>query len=171
MKQEELPQRKRLRWEKFDYSLPGHYFMTVVANERKCLFGMIEDQQMYLSPAGKMIDDAIITLPQIFPGITVWQHVVMPNHIHILMMNDGQHQMSNVMNSLKTYTTNKYIAGVKNDGWPRYHQSLWQRSFYDHVVRDASEFEMIADYIFHNPMHWNKDVLNPLFCPPDPTTP
>ncbi len=170
MKQEELPQRKNLRWKNYDYSLPGHYFMTIVINERKCLLGTIEEEIMHLSEAGKMINETIITLPQFFPGITVCHHVVMPNHIHLLILNNGQNQMINVMNSLKTYTTNKYIQGVKENGWPRFHQSLWQRSYYDHVVRDATEFEMIADYIYHNPIHWNKDTLNPSYYPPGQDT-
>ena len=66
--------------------------------------------------------------------------------------------LSTVMQWFKTMTTNEYIRGVKNDSWKPFNRRLWQRDYYEHIIRDQGEFDRIRQYIIYNPMNWDKDI-------------
>ena len=68
--------------------------------------------------------------------------------------------IGDVMDWFKTMTTNEYIRGVKNDGWKRYDEKLWQRNYYDHIIRDWQEDVRISAYIIDNPTKWDDDKFN-----------
>ena len=79
-------------------------------------------------------------------------------------MNTGEHTGSplpRVVQWYKTMTTNMYIRGVKNHAWQRFSQVLWQRNYYEHIIRDDEDFNRIQEYIKTNPTLWYKDSLNP----------
>ena len=67
-----------------------------------------------------------------------------------------------MMDAYKSITTVEYIHGVKNSGWERFDGKLWQRDYYEHIIRDDEEYERIANYIINNPANWPQDKLNPL---------
>lgn len=69
--------------------------------------------------------------------------------------------LSDVMGRFKTLTTKRYIDGVRQFGWPPFHGRLWQRNYYEHVIRNEASLERIRDYILNNPLHWEKDPENP----------
>jgi putative transposase len=77
-----LCHRHRIRLPGFDYSQPGAYFVTIVTHDRKCLFGGVEDGEMVLNEAGKMVEQVWLEIPRHFDGVIVDKFVIMPNHIH-----------------------------------------------------------------------------------------
>lgn len=69
--------------------------------------------------------------------------------------------IGDVVDWFKTMTTNEYIRGVKNRGWQRFGGKLWQRNYWEHIIRDDRSYDRIAEYIIQNPSRWNVDQLNP----------
>ena len=110
-----------------------------------------------LTPIGKIIEDCILSLPLHNHGIRLDKYVVMPNHIHLLLRfvpsEGGQSRppLQKVMQSLKSVTTRKcWQFGVSK---------LWQRSFYDHVIRNETDYLKIWQYIEQNPLRWSEDIF------------
>ena len=110
-----------------------------------------------LTPIGKIIEDCILSLPLHNHGIRLDKYVVMPNHIHLLLRfvpaEGGQSRppLQKVMQSLKSVTTRKC--------WEFGISKLWQRSFYDHVIRNETDYLKIWQYIEENPLRWSEDVF------------
>ncbi len=107
-----------------------------------------------------------------FPGITPQWHVIMPNHLHgVVVISDCKRMpasrdtpgasLSTIMQWFKTMTTNAYIRGVKTEGWSLFQGHLWQRNYYEHVIRDDVELERVCAYIDRNPAKWQEDEENP----------
>ena len=150
-----LPHRKNLRLPEFDYSQPGAYYVTIVTQDRKTLFGQVVDGEMVLNDIGKMVKEVIDQIPEHYPGINVELFVVMPNHIHILFhlsdvladprvchrdqAKSGQPQgvdptkeqlsLLEIVHRIKSLTTHRYMIGVRDMGWPRFEHRLWQRNY------------------------------------------
>jgi len=106
-------------------------------------------------------------LPRKFEGAALDEFVVMPNHLHgiiLILESQARHELVSLpgmMQWLKTMTTNAYIRGVKQSGWPAFPGKLWQRGYYDHIVRDKKDLDRIRRYIVGNPANWAKDDENP----------
>ena len=180
-----LPRRHLLRLQGFDYSQPNAYFVTIVLEGRKCLLGDIFDGEMHPSDAGRMIEKWWNELTNKFHSIELDDFTIMPNHFHGLLWLVGadlgvgpglgaSSDQSNfskkekvsvslpaVMQWFKTMTTNEYIRGVKLSGWTPFPGKLWQRNYYDHVVRDDIDLDNIRRYIKGNPILWEQDNENP----------
>ena len=162
--EKELPKRKRNRLENYDYSSCGAYFITVCTLERQNYFwenvGAIIDrpQDVELSTYGKMVDQAIQNIPSAYPALSLESYVIMPNHLHLLLR--IPHQGSNGSSQAPNPTNGavpKFISLLKrrcNRVWGR---NIWQRSFYDHVVRNEKEYLRIWAYIDTNPAKWQDD--------------
>ena len=180
-----LPRRHLLRLQGFDYSRPNAYFVTIVLEGRKCLLGDIFDGEMHPSDAGRMIEKWWNELTNKFHSIELDDFTIMPNHFHGLLWLVGadlgvgpglgaSSDQSNfskkekvsvslpaVLQWFKTMTTNEYIRGVKLSGWTPFQGKLWQRNYYDHVVRDDIDLDNIRRYIKGNPILWEQDNENP----------
>lgn len=156
-----MPQRKRLRLEGYDYSCGGYYFVTIVTNHRHCLFGDVREEKMCLNEAGKAIDDAVCHIDGYGDGVSVPFHIVMPNHIHMVILQTGDINLSEILRRFKSETTHAYAEGVKCKGWKRFELKLWQRGYYEHIIRNQNAYDYIAQYILTNPRRWNKDAINP----------
>ena len=157
----ELPKRKQNRLTEYDYSTPNAYFITVCTNNRKNLFwedvGAILDrpENIPLTDLGMTVKQVIHDIPKHYPAITVDHAVVMPNHIHLLLQintdTDGRPMaaptISTVMNQAKGAVSK--IAGF----------SVWQKGFYDHVIRNENDYREIWNYIEGNPSKWEDDKL------------
>ena len=169
--------RKSLRLKHYDYSQPGAYFVTIVTYARKCLFGEVRDGYMALSDAGLMVCQVCSEMGKRMEGFSMGPYQVMPNHFHAIFMlgmeddlqgdkfpdtllSDSELTLSAVMDRFKSLTTYRYIQAVKTAGWPKFDSHLWQRSFYDHVIRDDKDFESISEYISANPANWAEDQEN-----------
>jgi putative transposase len=165
--------RKSTRLSGYDYSQEGAYFVTVCVQGRLFLFGKIVDGNMQLNQAGQMMVSWWRELERKFPSVKIDEyHVVMPNHFHGIVyipeqsapMTKGGHTgppLQRIMQWFKTMTTNNYIHGVKEHNWQPFKEILWQRSFYEHVIRDEPSLNRIREYIANNPLRWDLDRENP----------
>ena len=170
-----------MRLKEFDYAISGAYFVTIITQGRSCLFGNIIDDQMQLNSAGKVIKRWWLELTRKFTTVETDQFVVMPKHCHgIIVLADsivgadlhvgppdgrtGAHAgapLPTVMQWFKTMTTNEYIRGAKRLGWPPFQGQMWQRSYFEHVIRDDESLTRIRQYIIDNPSRWAFDHENP----------
>uniref|UniRef100_B0TZ99 Transposase IS200-like domain-containing protein n=2 Tax=Francisella philomiragia TaxID=28110 RepID=B0TZ99_FRAP2 len=182
--------RKNLRLKYYDYSSNGAYFVTICVNNRECLFGDIIDGQMCLNDAGLMIDEIYHDLENKFANIQCGEYVIMPNHFHcvIHICNDGYRMneraniefaptkvpvgvesistrvsLSQIIQTFKRQTTIEYINGVKTKNWQSFDKRLWQRNYYEHIIRNEKSYNEIIKYIQLNPLKWELDELNPKF--------
>ena len=144
-----------------DYTAAGWYFVTVSTQHGRHWFGEVADGVMVLSPAGAMIAQWWAAITNKYPTIHVDASVVMPNHLHGLLhfTQTGQQSLPQVMRWFKAMTTNAYIRGVNTADWPRFLGKLWQRSYHDHIIRDAASRDRIRAYIHANPANWHTDNL------------
>ena len=161
----ERPQRKRLRLESYDYSQPGSYFITICTRERnqevlrsiEPAVGAIINRppRISLTPLGRIVDETIRAIPDHYPGISVDQYIIMPDHVHLILAlrhigPDGRQiaaptPLSNVIQQMKRITSKQ--AGI----------SLWQKGFYDHVIRNDEDLANVRQYIRNNPLKWIQD--------------
>lgn len=150
-----LPKRKSTAIPHYDYSQPGAYFITLCVEKRRPILGKIDSSpQVVLSSIGKIVSDVWYSLPQRFPcldAISQSIFVVVPDHIHgILQITAGGaspsptlHQILGSFKSVTTIETNRLL------GTPG--QKLWQRSAYEHILRNQQDFDEAAGYIAENP--------------------
>ena len=150
-----LPKRKSTAIPHYDYSQPGAYFITLCVEKRRPILGKIDSSpQVVLSSIGKIVSDVWYSLPQRFPcldAISQSIFVVVPDHIHgILQITAGGaspsptlHQILGSFKSITTIETNRLL------GTPG--QKLWQRSAYEHILRNQQDFDEAAGFIAENP--------------------
>jgi REP element-mobilizing transposase RayT len=167
--------RRSIRLKGYDYSQSGAYFITICTQNKKYLFGKIADNEMQLNDAGEIIDKWWLELKNKFNNIELDEYVIMPNHFHgIICINtmqsnnigdiiqQGEHigsPLHKMIQWFKTMTTNEYIRGVKSDKFPSFEKSLWQRNYYEHIIRAENELYTISQYIYNNPYNWRTDEL------------
>ena len=177
--------RRSIRLREYDYAERGAYFVTIVTQDRSCLFGEIINDAMQLSGAGVAIQRWWFELKNKFATVETDEFVIMPNHLHgIVVITDtivgadlragpvpeGAHTgapLPTIIQWFKTMTTNEYIRGVKTLGWPAFRGRLWQRSYYEHVIRHEKSLNRIRQYILDNPAHWDADRENPVVGIPE----
>ena len=153
--------RGSIRLEGYDYSCPGAYFVTICAQGRACLFGDTVD--CTLNDAGKMVLKIWTNIPNYFPGVSIDEAVVMPNHFHGIIVLDGIQplRLGDILERLKSLTTKRYIDGVKNFGWPGFSGRLWQRNYYERILDSDAMLENTRNYIRNNPINWINDENHP----------
>jgi len=155
-----LPTRKRVRLQGFDYSNPGCYFVTINARTQEPWFGSVDDGLLRPNAAGGMVLEIWLDLPAQFPGVHADMAVVMPDHLHGIIMLGTDPEipasltLSAVIGAFKSRTTVEYGRGVRSEGWRPYDQQLWHRSFRDTIVRSDRALEAFRDYIEGNPGRW-----------------
>ena len=162
--EKDLPERKDLRLKGFDYSKTGTYFLTICTQNRKNILSTIVGEGFplpQLTSYGEIVDGWIQRIPQKYPEASIDCYVIMPNHIHILLSlvkNDGRGNPSptadTVIGWLKYQSTKEInlLRGTSGD-------KVFQRSFFDHVVRNRDDYSEICRYIYENPMRWRCDKL------------
>jgi putative transposase len=175
------PQRKPIRVQGFDYSQYGPYFITICTHQKKCFFGKVVNGEMRMNEAGEMIAKWWRELKNKFSAIELDQYIIMPNHFHAIIavgadlgvgpqlpedeLGPGGHlgpPLPRIIQWFKTMTTNQYIRNVKQFGWKPFPGKLWQRSYYEHIIRDEPSLEKIREYIYYNASKWDADRENPL---------
>ncbi len=160
METEIPPRRKPLRLPDIDYSESGAYFITIVIHERKNLFGRITDGNLVQLPAGEMVATWWKELENKYTGILPFEFVVMPNHFHgIIVIEAVDHmvKLGQTVQWFKTMTTNEYIREVRRSGWEPFDRKLWQRNYYEHIIRSEDDFNNAVLYIQENPNRWDTD--------------
>jgi REP element-mobilizing transposase RayT len=153
-----VSRRKTIRLPVFDYAQPALYFVTVCAADRACLFGSIADGSMVPSAAGQIVAEIWHDLPLRFREVSLDAFVLMPNHVHgvIQICEPMQRGLAEVVGAFKS------IAARRINEFRRVAaQPVWQRGFYEHVVRNEAELGRIRAYIDDNPAKWPQDEENP----------
>ncbi|MCX6740309.1 MAG: hypothetical protein NTZ49_03720 [Candidatus Parcubacteria bacterium] len=168
--------RKLNRWQGYDYSFPGYYFVTICTKGRGPFFGEIKDFEKALNDLGKIAHDYWQEIPKHFKNCELDEFIVMPNHIHgilYIFYNNEDEYRKNVGNADLRSLRNtkmvlpKIILQYKSSVTRRINNQFkinfaWQKSFHDRVIRNDDELSKIRDYIFANPAKWAEDQNNPI---------
>ncbi len=159
-----LPERKPNRLPEYDYSTPGWYAITLCVQKRRCLLSTIENDQVHLKKPGEICLSVWNSLSQRYADVELDAFVVMPNHIHgivrIVYSEQRNHNLGNIIKAYKSLVTKQYREWYLTT-YQEYSLKLWQRSFYDHVIRNESGLDAVREYILMNPRNWGKDKLHP----------
>lgn len=157
-------QRKKLRLAEFDYGSVGAYFVTVCTHNRQCVFGACENGVVELSELGRSVQAEWMQSAEIRNEIELDQYVVMPNHFHgIVWIREAvsserkstERTLGTLMAGFKSACTKKFRESAGADA------ALWQRRFYDHVIRNEQSLLKIREYVVNNPLRWDEDPENP----------
>ena len=148
-----------LRHPAHDYSSPCGYFLTLITRRRQPLFGRHDPERgvVSLNAAGRMIRRRWLDLRERFAAVELDAFVVMPDHLHgVVIVNctkgaSRRLPLPTLMDWFKAVTTMDYFYGVREHGWPRVDAHLWQRSYYDHIIRSESELQAFREYVLANP--------------------
>ncbi len=157
--------RKRNRLKEYDYSQAGYYFITICVNDRKDYFGKIDNSSCKLNEYGKMVEQILEKIPIIYPYLELDYYVIMPNHIHIIIIIDpsnvnvvtGRDLSQKDEPKPKIKSLSELIGAFKTMSSKELHQKglkefKWQRSFYDRILRNEKELYQIRKYIEQNPL-------------------
>ena len=162
--------RHSIRLKGYDYSRVGAYFITICTHNRELLFGEIKTKMIIQKWWDK--------LPDKFPSIQIDQFIIMPNHIHGIIFitsvgadpsvcpNQGQSHriaptLATAVQWFKTMTTNDYIKVCRSRNTKLFQKKLWQRNYYEHIIRNETDLSSIRQYITDNPAKWDEDEENP----------
>ncbi len=156
----DLPKRKNMRLKEYDYSETGRYFVTVCTYRRQNIFEIdsVGNTQCGVpSIQNQIIYKWINITENKFKNIKFDKYIIMPDHLHFIVNITERHigrSLQDVMNFFKTMTTNDYINCVKNDALKPFNKKLWQKSYYDHIIRNQDDYNEIWEYIDNNPIKW-----------------
>ncbi len=165
-----LHQRKIIRLKEYDYSQSGEYFVTICTHHHECMLGEIAGEIIRLNEYGNIVEECWRNIPNHFENVTLDAFVVMPNHIHgIIVLNESvgaihesplhmtQRQrrimtIPKIIGRFKMLTAKEINLMKNTPGYP-----VWQRNYYDRITRNDTELNNIRDYIVHNPLKWLSD--------------
>ena len=162
--------RKLNRLQNYDYSRNGLYFITICTKDRIPYLSEIYDvgnaalglPNIRLTDIGKIVNNNILKINEIYKYVSVEKYVIMPDHIHMILFvsdydveNGGRPRAAS-----PTKSVNLIINGLKTISTKQIGFSVWQRSFHDHIIRNEKEFLEICDYIDNNPINWVNDIYN-----------
>ena len=156
----ELPERKRNRLRNFDYSSSGAYFVTICTKNRRMLFAPVGADSI----SARMVERTFLETIEQYEGVDSPIFVVMPNHFHAIITisradMESAPTVSEIVQSFKRYSTVEYAKMVKEGVLPPFDKQIWQRSFYDHIIRNRDDYNEVYKYIHENPRHWYLDEL------------
>jgi REP element-mobilizing transposase RayT len=170
---ESLPVRRSIRLRGFDYRSHGAYFVTIMVEGRACLLGKSVDDGVSLGRVGQIVERVWSEIPAHFPRVGLDAFVVMPNHVHGILLLEGvgakhasplhhlprgavPRSLAAIVQSFKSASTRKVNLHRATPG-----ARLWQRGYYEHVVRSGEDLKRLRAYIDENPLRWALDEENP----------
>ena len=180
--------RRSIRLRGYDYTQVGAYFVTIAVRGRLALFGEVVDGEVRPNDAAEMVRKVWQAMPQRFPFVAMDAFVAMPDHVHGIIVIRGNRArapdgarapikdaptpgradvdatpngwaLGDVVGAYKSLTTRGYARGVHTAQWPPFHRRLWQRNFYERVIRDEYEMNEVRAYIRDNPSRWEPGGL------------
>jgi REP element-mobilizing transposase RayT len=169
--------RRSTRVPGYDYTLPGAYFVTIVVYQCEMLFGEIENNEMCLNACGKIVLECWHEISKHFPHVELGAFVVMPNHVHgIIVIINNIRSRGTIYRAPTTETTEQFgkpipgslptimrtfkAAVTRRIGRELNETSIWRRNYYEHIIRDDRDWQSIHDYILANPANWSDDEEN-----------
>jgi REP element-mobilizing transposase RayT len=159
--------------QEYDYATPGAYFVTMCAMDRECLFGNVDQGAFVPSPIGKIIVECWDALPRHFDHVETDAFIVMPNHVHGILVfqergmgrgtiyraptprrfGEGQAKsLATVIGNFKAAVTRRARALHRVPAVP-----VWQRNYYEHIIRNEDDLNRIRQYIIDNQPRWSED--------------
>ncbi len=180
-----LASRKSIRLDNHDYSTEGFYFITICCFEKRCLFGEIVNNEMVLNAFGKIAFDEWFKTELLRPNIKMHEFIVMPNHIHGIInivhpvgascaRPQAIHKAGERSSPLRgpSQTVGAIVRGYKAAVTSAINKlnnksnSIWQRNYHEHIIKNDESHIKIADYIVNNPCTWNNDSIHPNYVRP-----
>jgi REP element-mobilizing transposase RayT len=172
--------RRSIRLNGYDYTQLGSYFITICTHHRICLFGEIVTDAMHLNSIGQVAFREMAKLTQRFPNMLIDEAIIMPNHIHAIWQiqeskgtaAQSPNQIPNSSRRVPTEQFGKPVSGsiatmvrsYKSAVALRIHRMrdaptgpIWQRNYYEHIIRNEAEWQRIREYIQVNPSRWDTD--------------
>ncbi len=167
--------RRSIRLRGYDYAQPGAYFITICIHDRQCLLGAVIDRQMHWNGFGRVVKNCWSDLSHHYAGATLDSFVVMPNHIHgIVRFGDAEgaslqpgadvvgaglkparfknrHGLPEVIRGFKTFSSRRINQARQTPGLP-----VWQRNYYERVIRNEDELHAAREYVLGNPARWSE---------------
>lgn len=158
-----LPKRKHPRLDHYDYSTAGAYYITICTHNRRCLLSRIVGRglgpaEIQYTAYGQIAMEQLFLLEKRYPSLEIDQYVIMPNHIHaILMLGEAagvnpRPTITDIVCAYKSLTTRQCKKVRPID-------KLFQTSFYEHMIRGREDYDEIAEYIANNPKQWELNKL------------
>lgn len=156
--------RKSIRLKNYDYTQTGLYFITICTKNQKCLFGEIINNEITLNHYGKIVADELKKTEILRDGIKLDQYIIMPNHIHLISAIKGTARCAptlekfggpvsgsipTIIRSLKSAVTNRIHKTYNKN------ITIWQRNYYEHIIKNDFELNNTRQYIKNNPFSWN----------------
>jgi len=173
--------RRSIRLKGYDYTQAGAYFVTICTKDRACLFGDVADGVMRLNQMGHIVRQCWLAIPDHFPHVLLDEFVVMPNHVHGILVIMPTHDVgathasplqnddtptrprgpqprsvASIVGSFKSAAAKRINEHRGTPGAP-----IWQRNYYEHIIRDDESLNLIRNYIADNPLRWQIDAENP----------
>jgi len=172
------PDRKSNRLKNYDYSQDGYYFVTICTQNREHFFGEIRNAEMQLNEYGKIAKKCWLEIPNHFPNILLDEFIIMPNHVHGILIIENNlientnnvgnknfcslpwqtkfsKSLSSVIRGFKIGVTKYYREKtVRNNNHCSLSKKIWQKSFYDHIIRNEESLFQIREYIQNNSLKW-----------------
>ena len=174
--------RQSIRLKGYNYSQPGAYFVTICTRKRECLFGQIINGVMHLNEFGDIATEEWLQSSEIRHEIQLDIFMVMPNHIHgiVIITNNKDSDIVGATGRSPLHTGSKkaygpakrslgsFIAGYKSQVTKRVNLlrrspgiPVWQRNYYEHIIRHDDEMNQLRNYIATNPIGWESDKYHP----------
>ncbi len=178
----EIHHRRSIRLRGYDYSQAGAYFVTICTHNRECLFGDVADGVIRVNHFGKIVGEQWNAIPQRFPTVELDAFVVMPNHIHGIFAVGAPlagaqipatatgatwatarvaPTVGDIVGAYKSLCVHHGLLWMQQNQPHRMLCKLWQRNYWEHIIRDESELNRIREYIQNNPAQWKMDKLHP----------
>ncbi|MBN2107361.1 MAG: transposase [Deltaproteobacteria bacterium] len=166
----EIHHRRSIRLQGYDYAGAGAYFVTICAHDHNSLFGEIVDGKIVLNNMGQVVLACWNDLPHHYKNLELDFFTIMPNHVHGIMAlldttfvgaglkpapTGKRHGLPEMVRALKTFSSKRINQIRKTPGMP-----VWQRNYYDHVIRDDDDLNRIREYVINNPANWQEDEEN-----------
>ena len=156
--EKDLPQRKPTRLTGFDYNTNGAYFITICTQDRRKLLSRVVGDDVLgvpksveLLPHGKIADKYINQLNDFYDNVKVEGYVIMPNHIHIMLFVSENGTPRTSSPTKQTSAASQFVSTFKRFCNKDYGKNIWQRGFYDHIIRNHEDYEEHVKYIYENP--------------------
>ena len=173
--------RHSIRLKGYDYSQEGMYFITICVQNHRCLLGRIINGEMILNKYGQIVYNEWKRTPDVRPNIQLDAFVVMPNHIHgIIVITNDRRGVSHTppcdnnggvvgvrgvcdtplrspSNNIGAIVRGFKSAVTKQLNHLGFTDSVWQRNYHEHIIRNNNAHQNIANYIINNPVNWGKD--------------
>ena len=148
-----LNSRKQIRLKNYNYANVGYYFITICIQNRECILSKItlnnkNEHISTLTNEGEIVNRYIIEIEKIYTNVILDEYIIMPNHIHMIL----------IIQSNKNITISKIIQQFKGIITKELGYSIWQKLFYEHIIRDNEEYIKIKQYIKDNVSNWEDDI-------------